>query len=73
MAEFFANRQTSLVAMESCGGVYHWARTLVKMGHRVKLLPAKHVKAFLLRDINECSHPSLNSDLEEKAGTHENV
>ncbi len=34
MAEFFANRQPSMVAMEACGGVlHHWARTLVKMGH----------------------------------------
>jgi len=50
MSEFFANREPSLVAMEACGGAHHWARTLLKMGHRVKLLPAKHVKAFLLRD-----------------------
>jgi transposase len=50
VAEFFCNHQPSLVAMEACGGAHHWARTLVKMGHRVKLLPAKHVKAFLLRD-----------------------
>jgi len=50
VAEFFANRQPSLVAMEGCGGSHHWARTLMKMGHQVKLLPAKYVKAFLLRD-----------------------
>jgi transposase len=50
LAEFFVNRQPSLVAMEACGGAHHWARTLLAMGHQVKLLPAKHVKAFLLRD-----------------------
>lgn len=50
VAEFFANRQPSLVALEACGGAHHWARTLLAMGHQVKLLPAKHVKAFLLRD-----------------------
>jgi transposase len=50
VAEFFANRQPSLVAIEACGGAHHWARTLLAMGHQVKLLPAKHVKAFLLRD-----------------------
>lgn len=50
VAEFFTNCQPSLVAMEVCGGAHHWARTLLKMGHQVKLLPAKYVKAFLLRD-----------------------
>lgn len=50
MTEFFANCQPSLVALEACGGAHHWARTLQAQGHQVKLLPAKHVKAFLLRD-----------------------
>lgn len=50
VAEFFANRQHSLVAIEACGGAHHWARTLLAMGHKVKLLPAKHVRAFVLRD-----------------------
>lgn len=47
---FFANRQKSLIAMEACGGAHHWARTLHSLGHEVKLLPAKHVKPFVLRD-----------------------
>jgi len=50
VAEFFTNRQPSLVAIEACGGAHHWARTLLAMGHQVKLLPAKHVRAFVLRD-----------------------
>ncbi len=50
VAEFFANRQPSLVAMEACGGACQWARTLLKIGHQVKLLPAKHVRAFVLRN-----------------------
>ena len=50
VAEFFANRAPSIVAMEACGGAHHWARLLLGMGHSVKLLPAKHVRAFVLRD-----------------------
>ena len=50
VAECFANRQPSLVAIEACGGAHHWARTLLAMGHQVKLLPAKHGRAFVLRD-----------------------
>ncbi|MCV0437714.1 MAG: hypothetical protein K5880_03745 [Hydrogenophaga sp.] len=47
---FFVNRQRSLVAREACGGTQHWARTLQALGHEVKLLPAKHVRPFVLRD-----------------------
>lgn len=50
VTEFFINRRPSLVAIEACGGAHHWARTLQAMGHQVKLLPAKHVRAFVLRD-----------------------
>lgn len=50
VAEFFANCERSLVALEACGGAHHWARLLLAAGHQVKLLPAQHVKAFLLRD-----------------------
>lgn len=35
VAEFFANHEPSLVAIEVCGGAHHWARTLLAMGHRV--------------------------------------
>ena len=55
VAEFFANRQPSLVAIEACGGAHHWARTLQAKGHEVKLLPAKHVRAFVLPPSNRTS------------------
>lgn len=50
LMEFFAKCQTSLVAMEACASSHYWARILMSQGHRVKVLPAQHVKAFLLRD-----------------------
>src|SRR6267154_3216207 len=45
--EHFANREPSLVGMESCGGSQHWARELIKLGHEVKLMSARIVKAFV--------------------------
>jgi hypothetical protein len=39
--------------MESCGGSQHWARRLIEMGHRVKLMPAKFVKAFVTGNKND--------------------
>lgn len=44
--EHFANRATCLIGMEACGGSQHWARRLTEMGHQVKLMPGKAVKAF---------------------------
>jgi transposase len=50
LTDFFAKCEKSLVAMEACGSSHYWARTLMSLGHQVKMLPAQHVKAFLLRD-----------------------
>ncbi|MGF6299529.1 transposase [Paraburkholderia sp. WC7.3d] len=53
--EYFANRKPCLVGMESCSGSQHWARRLIEMGHRVKLMPAKFVKAFNIRNKNDAA------------------
>jgi transposase len=44
---WFANRASCLVGMEACGGSQHWARSLQEMGHEVKLMSGKMVKAFV--------------------------
>lgn len=45
--EFFAALQPAHIVMEACGGAHHWARSLGAMGHRVELLPARQVRAFV--------------------------
>jgi transposase len=49
----FANRTPCLIGMEACGGAQHWARELIKMGHQVKLMPGKAVKAFVHGNKND--------------------
>lgn len=44
--EYFANRMSCLIGMEACGGAQHWAHMSMKLGHQVKLMPARLVKAF---------------------------
>lgn len=44
---WFANRASCLIGMEACGGSQHWARSLQEMGHEVKLMSGKMVKAFV--------------------------
>lgn len=43
---FFANYPASLIGIEACGGAYHWTRKLIKLGHEVVLLNARHVKSI---------------------------
>jgi transposase len=47
---WFANRQVSLVIMESCGSAHHWARWLNALGIEVRLLPAQYVRAYVRRN-----------------------
>ena len=47
---FFAQRKPALVAMEACGGAHWWARKLAELGHTPRLLPAKAVRPFVLRN-----------------------
>jgi transposase len=53
--EHFANRAPCVIGMESCGGSQRWARRLIAMGHQVKLMPAKFVKAFNIGNKNDAA------------------
>src|ERR1700674_4736041 len=49
MLAFFAKEPPCLVGMEACGSAHHWARELMKLGHQVRLMPPKYVKAYVKR------------------------
>lgn len=51
--EHFVNKAPCLIGMEACGGSQHWARRLQEMGHEVKLMPGKTVKAFVSGNKND--------------------
>ena len=59
--EYFANRSPCLIGMESCRGSQHWARQLVQMGHQVKLMPAKFVKAFNIANKSDAAAAFLSA------------
>jgi transposase len=53
--QWFANRLPCLIGMEACGGSQHWARKLQAMGHEVKLMSGKMVKAFVCGNKNDAA------------------
>ena len=46
---FFKALAPCLVGMEACATSHYWARELTKLGHKVRLMPAKDVKAYVRR------------------------
>src|SRR5271168_2202769 len=43
---FFRFLPACLVGIEACSSAHHWARELIKLGHRVKLIPPAYVKPY---------------------------
>ena len=52
---FFKAVPPCLVGMEACATAHYWARELTKLGHRVRLMPAKDVKAYVKRNKNDAA------------------
>ena len=52
MLAFFEALPPCLVGMEACASSHCWARDLAKLGHQVRLMPAKDVKAYVKRNKN---------------------
>ncbi len=50
---YFQNQPKCLVALEACATSHYWAREIQKCGHKVKLIPPQHVKAFLIGNKND--------------------
>jgi transposase len=55
MMPFFEGLAPCLVGMEACATSHHWARELTKLGHEVRLMPAKDVKAYVKRNKNDAA------------------
>ena len=43
---FFAKISPCLIGMEACASAHYWARELTKLGHNIRLMPAKDVMAY---------------------------
>src|SRR4051794_30511551 len=52
---FFESLAPCLVGIEACATAHHWARELTRLGHQVRLMPAKDVKAYVKRNKNDAA------------------
>lgn len=55
VVNFFSGLAPCLIGIEACPGSHHWARTLEKLGHRVRLMPPQYVKPYVKRQKNDAA------------------
>src|SRR4051812_31585263 len=52
---FFKDLAPCLIGMEACATAHYWARELTRLGHQVRLMPARDVKAYVKRNKNDAA------------------
>ena len=50
---FFAGISPCLVGLEACSASHHWAREIGRLGHDVRMMPARYVKPYVQRGKND--------------------
>ena len=53
--ELFKALPPCLIGMEACASAHYWARELTKLGHKVGLMPARDVKAYVKRNKDDAA------------------
>jgi transposase len=53
LLEFFARLPQCVIGLEACPSSHHWARELMKLGHTVKAMPPRYVKAYVKTNKND--------------------
>jgi transposase len=52
---FFETLRPCLVGMEACATAHHWGREIQRLGHRVRLMPPRYVKAYVKIQKNDAA------------------
>jgi transposase len=52
---FFKKLSGCLIGIEACASAHHWAREITKLGHEVRLMPARYVKPYVKRNKNDAA------------------
>jgi transposase len=67
---FFKKLAPTEIAMEACGGSFHWARALESLGHRLRLIPPQYVKPFVKRGKNDRNDAEAISEAAGRPNVH---
>lgn len=67
---FFAKLPPTEIAMEACGGAHHWARELITLGHKVRLIPPQYVKPYVKRSKNDRNDAEAICEAAGRPGMH---
>ncbi|SET56459.1 Transposase [Thorsellia anophelis DSM 18579] len=51
--KFFSDSEPCLIGLEACGTAHYWARELIKLGHKVKLIASQKVKVYVVGNKND--------------------
>jgi transposase len=70
MVPFFAKLPPTEIAMEACGGAHYWARELIKLGHKVHLIPPRYVKPYVKRGKNDRNDAQAICEAAGRPGMH---
>src|SRR5680860_494453 len=52
---YFRKLQPCLIGIEACSSSHHWSRELQALGHTVRLMPPKYVKAYVKSQKNDAA------------------
>lgn len=52
---FFERTEACLVGIEACATAHYWARSIMALGHTVKLMPPTYVKPYVKRQKNDAA------------------
>ena len=51
--KYLGAQPRGVVAMEACGSAHYWAREIMRLGHEVRLIAPRYVKAYVKRGKND--------------------
>lgn len=68
LLQFFEGLNSCLVGMEVCATAHYWARSIIMLGHRAKLMPPTCVKPHMKRQKNDAAdaEPICKKGLDSK-------
>ena len=49
LVPFLRDQTAALIGIEACGSAHYWGREMSALGHEVRLMPARYVKAYVKR------------------------